>query len=250
MRYFSNVKRTVFLGLLALMLVGTPAFGEISLPSAIELEKSMYFQNTSGEPVRFSAGFYEIEQNGENALNVIPISSESDKPTLIQATPAGHDQDVETSTARLVPSPDNNADKRHLVYVTPDGLALESVGSYSGVFSRAALTWSEQTRGDEVDTKESLRVAFEQSIYFKTAGGEPKAIQPGEYEVSFGNDVVHLAAVGGEGESITVESESLGTSAAVVLPNINDDSNLELLMIGTVGGQSLVAIGSHDGTFP
>ena len=245
-----NLKRTLFLGLLATMFVGSPAFGEISLPSAIELDKSMYFQNTSGEPVQFNPGLYEIEQNGEHALNVVPVGSGSEPPTSIQAIPAGHDQDVETNTARLMPAPDNNADKQHLVYVTPEGLALESIGSYSGVFSRAAITWTETASSEETSTEEPLTVEFDKAIYFKTTGGEPKAIQPGEYEVALSGDAVHLTPMTGKGETISVEPEALGTSAAVVLPSINDNPNHELLMIGTVGGQSLVALGSHDGTFP
>ena len=247
---FINLRRTVFLGLLASMFVGSPAFGEISLPSAIELKKSMYFQNTAGESVQFNPGMYEVEQNGENALNIIPVGTGAGDSTAIQALPAGHEEDVEANTAHLIPSPDNNPDKRHLVYATPEGLALESVGSYSGVFSRAALTWSEQTSEKNGTAEEPLTVEFEQTLYFKTKGGDPKAIQPGEYQVALGHDSIQLTSVSHKGESIDVEPESLGTSAAAVLPGLNGNQNLEMLMIGTIGGQSLVAIGSHDGTFP
>ena len=248
MTCFENLKRIVFLWLLVSVCIGSPAFGEISLPSAVELEKSLYFQNPAGEPVQFQPGIYEVEQNGEKALSMVPVGSDSG--TTIQAIPAGHEEDVTANTAHLIPSPDNNADKQHLVFVTPDGLALESVGSYSGVFSRAALTWGEQVSDQEGATEELLTVEFEKQIYFKSAGGDPKAIQPGEYQVALSDNAVHLTAVDGKGESIAIEPESLGTSAAVVLPDLNDDQNLEMLMIGTVGGQSLVAIGSHDGTFP
>lgn len=247
---FQNLKRTVFLGLLASMFIGSPAFGEISLPSAIELEKSIYFQNPAGEPVQFQPGIYDVEANGENALNMVPVGSGAGDAKPIQAIPAGHEEDVTANTAHLVPSPDNNADKQHLVFVTPEGLALESVGSYSGVFSRAAMTWAEQAAGEGDSDEEPLTVEFEKATYFKTPGGEPKAIQPGEYEVALSDEAVLLTPMGEKGEAITVEAESLGTSAAVVLPNINDNPNHELLMIGTVGGQSLVALGSHDGTFP
>ncbi|MGB0911357.1 MAG: hypothetical protein ACPGYT_13425, partial [Nitrospirales bacterium] len=124
MSYFTHLKRTAFLGLLASMFVGSPAFGAISLPSALELEKAIYFQNPAGEPVQIKAGIYEVEQNGETALNVIPVGSGAGDATPIQAIPSGHDQDIDANTAHLVPSPDNNADKQHLVFVTPEGLAL------------------------------------------------------------------------------------------------------------------------------
>ena len=248
---FTNLRRTVYLGLLASMFVGTPAFAEISLPSAIELEKSIYFQNPSGEPVQINPGMYDVAQNGENALNIIPLGGKAGEAMPIQALPAGHDEDVAANTAHLVPSPDNNADKQHLVFVTPDGLALESVGSYSGVFSRAAITYAEQVGGEaESSDEEPLTVEFEKAIYFKTPGGEPTAVQPGEYEIALADEAVLLTPTDGKSDAITIEPEALGTSAAVVLPGLDDNPNHELLMIGTVGGQSLVALGSHDGTFP
>ena len=250
MTHFTHLKRTVFLGLLASMFVGSPAFGEISLPSAVELEKSIYFQNPAGEPVQFQPGIYDVEQSGDNALNIVPVGSGDGDTTPIQAIPAGHDQDVEANTAHLVPSPDNNADKQHLVFVTPDGLALESVGSYSGVFSRSALTWGEQASEDETTMEDQLTVEIEKAIYFKTIGGDPKVIQPGEYQVAMADDGLALTPADGKGDATTIEAESLGTSAAVLLPEFNDNADLELLMLGTAGGQSVVALGSHSGTFP
>ncbi|MGB0911359.1 MAG: hypothetical protein ACPGYT_13435 [Nitrospirales bacterium] len=249
MRQFATLKRTVFLGLLASMFVGSPAFGEISLPSAIELEKSMYFQNSAGEPVQFQPGIYEVEQNGEHALNIERVGH-GGEATSIQAIPAGHDQDVEANTTHLVPAPDNNADKQHLVYVTPEGLALESVGSYSGVFSRSAMTWGQKASADEAAMEDQLTVEIEKAIYFKTIGGDPKVVQPGEYQVAMADSGLELTPADGKGEATTIEAESLGTSAAVLLPEFNENADLELLMLGTAGGQSVVALGSHSGTFP
>ena len=248
---FTSLRRTVFLGLLASMCVGTPAFAEISLPSAVELEKSIYFQNSSGEPVQFQPGMYDVEQNGENALNIVPLGSKDGQATPIQALPAGHDQDVEANTAHLVPAPDNNTDKQHLVFVTPDGLALESVGSYSGVFSRSAMTWGQKGSAEEADTQAPLTVSFEKATYFKTIGGDPKAVQAGDYEVALADEGLILTPSGEtKGEAITVESESLGTSTATIIPEFSDNPDLELLMVATAGGQSIAAVGSHTGTFP
>ncbi len=249
MRCLTNLKRTAFLGLLATMFIGTPAFGEINLPSAVELEKSIYFQNTSGEPVQLNPGIYDVEQNGENALNMVPVGSGN--TTAIQAIPAGHEVDVSANTAHMVPSPDNNADKQHLVYVTPDGFALEAVGSYSGVFSRAALTWGETPSAEEADEQDPLTVSFDQATYFKTIGGDPKVLQPGDYEVALLDNGLILTPSGdAEGEAVTVESEALGTSTATIVPDFTDNPDLQLLMVATAGGQSIAAIGSHSGTFP
>ena len=65
------------------------------------------------------------------------------------------------------------------------------------------------------------------------------------------DDGIVLTPVGGKPENaITIEPESLGTSAAVVLPDLDGNPNLKLLVLATVGGQSLIAVGSEDGTFP
>jgi hypothetical protein len=94
-------------------------------------------------------------------------------------------------------------------------------------------------------------VNFEKTLYFKTAGGEPKILKPGDYEVGLADDGIVLSPVGGKAEdSITVEPESLGTSAALTIPDMNDDPNFQALVLATVGGQSLIAVGSQDGTFP
>jgi hypothetical protein len=94
-------------------------------------------------------------------------------------------------------------------------------------------------------------VNFKKTLYFKTAGGEPKILKPGDYEVGLADDGIVLSPVGGKAEdSITVEPESLGTSAALTIPDMNDDPNFQALVLATVGGQSLIAVGSQDGTFP
>ncbi|MCA9472748.1 MAG: hypothetical protein MRJ96_08795 [Nitrospirales bacterium] len=248
---FIKLRRTVYLGLLASMFVGSPAYAEISLPSAIELEQSIYFQNPSGEPVQFQAGLYDVQQKGENALNMIPIGTKAGEAMSIQALPAGHDEDIEANTANLVPPPDHNTDKQHLVFMTPDGLALESIGSYSGVFSRSPATWEQNVSADGAEQEAPLTVRFEKATYFKTIGGAPKSIQPGEYEVALTDDGLILTPSGDtEGEAMTVESEALGTSTATIIPEFGDNPDLELLMIATAGGQSIAAVGSHTGTFP
>jgi hypothetical protein len=119
------------------------------------------------------------------------------------------------------------------------------------VFSRSTLTWGTAGEGEEAADEYPLTVNFEKAVYFKTSGGDPKILKPGDYEVGVADDGIVLTPVGGKPENaITIEPESLGTSAAVVLPELDGNPNLKLLVLATVGGQSLIAVGSEDGTFP
>ena len=241
-----------FLGLLGLLFIGTPAFGGLNFPTAINVAQSIYFQKPDGEPVQLKPGVYEVAERGEKNIVVTAIGTALSKPIVLQAIPAGHEEVFEEASAELIPSPDNKPDKRHLLLLLPNGLALEAVGSYSGVFTRSASTWStkveDKTSGD---LQEPLTLEIDEAIYFKTVGGDPQGVQPGSYEVTQDDDGLILTPAGDTtGEVIHVEPESLGTSAAVMLPEFDDNPDLELLMLGTASGQSLVAIGSHSGTFP
>lgn len=222
--------------------------GEITLPSAVKLEKSIHFQKPDGGTVEVKPGIYEIAQNGEKQLNLNPVGDEG--PIAIQAMPAGHGQKLENPTANLIPSPDNNPDKQHLVLWLPDGLALEAVGSFSGVFTRSTEMWGKEEGVSARGLEDPLSLVFEKPIHFKTLGGNPKVIQPGEYHVSLLEGGVQLSPAKGKGEPIVVATESMGTSAAVLLPEFDANPDLEALMIATATGQSLVAIGSYSGAFP
>jgi hypothetical protein len=233
----------------AVLMIGSPALAAISLPTAVEFEKAISFQKPDGEPVQLKAGIYEVKLGAEEELKFDPIGA-GDVIT-VAALPANHDEAFEHAKALLTPAPDNNPDKQHVILWMPDGVAMEAIGSYSGLFSRSTLTWGTTEEGKKADAQEPLTVNFEKSLYFKTAGGEPKILKPGDYEVGFADDGMVLTPVGGKPEdAITIESESLGTSAAVALPEFDGNPNLELLVLATVGGQSIIAIGSQDGTFP
>ena len=253
MKCFHHFNQRMFLCLLASLVMGaSPALAEIILPTAVEFEKAISFQKPDGEPIQLKAGIYEVEMgSSDKELNFDPVGGGGDDIT-VQALPADHDEVLEESKALLTPAPDNNPDKQHVILWMPDGVALEAIGSYSGVFSRATLTWATAEDGEgKAAEQEPLTVNFEKALYFKTAGGEPKILKPGDYEVGLAGDELVLTPVGGKPEdALNIESESLGTSAAVTLPELDGDPNLELLVLATVGGQSLIAIGSKDGTFP
>ncbi len=232
--------------LLAACLV-SPAFGEINLPTAVQFDKKIHFQSQGGEPVALEAGIYEVDATGENQLALAKVGTEESAAVMIKAQPANHEESLDTAVARLAPSPDNNEDTPHLIFWSPEGIALESVGSYSGVFSRSVLTWGQE--GKEADAEEALTVEFEKDIYFKTVGGEPKALKAGEYNVALaGEDNLQLTSAGGE--SITVATDSLDSNAAFMLPDFGDNPDMQLLVLSTAGGQSILALGSHSGAFP
>lgn len=234
----------------AVVMIGGPAMAEITLPTAVEFEKPISFQKPDGEPIQLKAGIYEVGLGGENELKFDPVGS-GDPEIIVQALPANHDETLDETQALLTPAPDNNPDKQHVILWMPEGVAMEAIGSYSGLFSRSTLTWGTTEEEQESQEEEPLTITLDKTLYFKTAGGDPKILKPGDYEVGLADAGMVLTPVGGKPEdAITVESESLGTSAAVALPEFNDDPNLELLMLATVGGQSLIAIGSEDGTFP
>ena len=233
----------------SMIMISAPAMAKIILPTAVEFEKAISFQKPDGEPIQLKAGIYEVELGGEKELKFDPIGA-GDEIT-VQALPANHNEDIEEMKALMTPAPDKNPDKQHVILWMPDGVALEAIGSYSGVFSRSTLTWATTEEGKESEEQEPLTVSFVKALYFKTTGGEPKILKPGDYEVGLAEDGIVLTQVGGKPEdAITIEPESLGTSAAVILPELDGNTNLELLVLATVGGQSLIAIGSEDGTFP
>lgn len=233
----------------SMVMAGSPAMAKIILPTAIEFDKAISFQKPDGEPVQLKAGIYEVAMGSEKELKFDPIGAGA--VITVQALPANHNEAIEESKAFLTPSPDKNPDKPHVILWMPDGVALEAIGSYSGVFSRSTLTWATSEEGEDAAGQDPLTVNFEKAVYFKTSGGDPKILKPGDYEVGLADDGIVLTPVGGKPENaITIEPESLGTSAAVVLPDLDGNPNLKLLVLATVGGQSLIAVGSEDGTFP
>lgn len=250
MQFFNTRNRQMFLCLLAALVIGaSPAMATIILPTAVEFDKAISFQKPDGELVQLKAGIYEVEMGSETELKFDPIGAGA--VITVQALPANHNEAIEVAKAFLTPSPDNNPDKPHVILWMPDGVALEAIGSYSGVFSRSTLTWGTAGEGEEYADQDPLTVNFEKAVYFKTTGGDPKILKPGDYEVGLADDGIVLTPVGGKPESaLTIEPESLGTSAAVVLPELDGNPNLKLLVLATVGGQSLIAVGSEDGTFP
>lgn len=99
----------------------------------VHLEQSLHFGAPDGQRVVVAPGVYLIEpiNQGEPRL---AFWHEHGKITL-QATRTKHEQRLETPEANLIRE-DNNEDIHHVVVFIPDGTALETTGSVSGIQTR------------------------------------------------------------------------------------------------------------------
>lgn len=96
----------------------------------ISLDSPVHFMGTEGNDEVLEAGTYRIDPAHDHRLRVL---SEKDQPTLLAATPATHDIDLATPFA-LAYAEQN--DQLHLLLLFPDGHALDTVGSSSGIRTR------------------------------------------------------------------------------------------------------------------
>ncbi len=252
MTLYNKYRCSLLLMSLVIVAFSYSAFAGMHFPTAIHIQKPIYFQKPDGEAVPLNPGVYEVSEKSETTILVGAIDIDQSQPIALQAVPAEHEESLSMASADLIPSPDNDPDKRHILFLRPDGLTLEAVGSYSGIFTRSASMWSSLVPDKETGTfEEPLTLELEEAIYFKTVGGDPQAVQPGLYEVTKDARGLFLTHTGDSNRRpIHIETEAMGTSAAVMMPEFNDNQDLELLMLATANGQSLMAIGSHSGTFP
>lgn len=99
--------------------------------AAITLDRPLHFMSANGEDALVKAGQYGIEPIMDLQL---ALSGEGQAPVLLQAISSTHTETVAQATALLVRGAQE--DQWHLVYVTPDGMRLDAVGSTSGISSR------------------------------------------------------------------------------------------------------------------
>jgi hypothetical protein len=99
--------------------------------TAITLDRPLHFMSANGEDTLVKAGQYGIEPIMDLQL---ALSGEGQAPVLLQAISSAHTETVAQATALLVRGAQE--DQWHLVYVTPDGMRLDAVGSTSGISSR------------------------------------------------------------------------------------------------------------------
>jgi len=100
----------------------------------VYLAQPLHLSTPDGGDVVLDAGGYEVTAGGTDTLRVVAV--EGGRETLVQATETAL---METVTGPAAGSMRNaeDPDLVHLVFVHPDGKALEAIGSLSGVQSRA-----------------------------------------------------------------------------------------------------------------
>lgn len=110
------------------------ALATAQAPATITLDRGIHLFQTDGADVLVSPGTYSVEAAGADALRL--VSAESHRDILLRAVPTGHDERVAEPRALSIPD-EQEPDLIHLVLLLPDGKALDAVGSYSGIRTRA-----------------------------------------------------------------------------------------------------------------
>jgi hypothetical protein len=98
----------------------------------VELEKTVHFLTPAGEDVAVSPGTYSVEA-ANGALRLTSNETEDSQPVTIQAEATTHTESVETPEPIAIPDED---DQQVILLLMPEGKALQSVGSLSGVRER------------------------------------------------------------------------------------------------------------------
>jgi hypothetical protein len=99
----------------------------------IILEKATHFLSPSGEDVLIQPGTYAVEQ-AEGWIQFIPLGGENTDAILLEANHLTHTETVQAPTAL---SRSESEDELVVALLLPDGTALEALGSYSGIRSKA-----------------------------------------------------------------------------------------------------------------
>jgi hypothetical protein len=104
-------------------------------PSTIIFQKPVHFSSPDGTDAEAAIGMYRVEQATDKTLRLVP--QENKDPILILAQVTKHDQPLSDTLALSIPY---REDEHHVVLLKPDGSALDAVGTYSGVKSRATAS--------------------------------------------------------------------------------------------------------------
>ena len=103
-----------------------------SRSTSIPFDRTIHFGNASGATTQVQPGTYEMNSS-QGKLQL--TGGSSGLPILLDARVTTHEETVETTT----PLSFSEQEDEHIVMLLfPDGTALEAMGSYSGIQSRAA----------------------------------------------------------------------------------------------------------------
>lgn len=109
---------------------------EADVGPTITLDRLVHFTAADGGDVQLPPTSYHIDQAGESSLRLV---REGVPSIEIPATRIPHDESVSAPMALAVME-EGQEDQLHLVLVLGGGQALDAIGSFSGVRSRAALS--------------------------------------------------------------------------------------------------------------
>lgn len=104
--------------------------------SSVPLTHAVHFSSPDGSDAVAPPGVYQVERVEPTVLRLIPGEGGKQQAVTVQAMPTEHEETISAPFALSIPYKE---DEHHVVLLTPDGKALDAVGTYSGVRSRAAL---------------------------------------------------------------------------------------------------------------
>ena len=102
--------------------------------TTITLDKAVHVITTEGSDVVLAEGMYDLEP-AEEWLRIIPGGGSAVDALLVEAQVGNHEESVDAPLA--LSDKGEKSDSHHIVLLLPDGKKYETVGSYSGLRSRA-----------------------------------------------------------------------------------------------------------------
>ena len=106
-------------------------------PLIVPLTQAVHFSSPDGSDAVVPPGVFRVERTGSTVLKLIPGEGGKQESSItVQAMPTEHEAPLSAPLALSIPYTE---DEHHVVLLMPEGKALDAVGTYSGVRSRAAL---------------------------------------------------------------------------------------------------------------
>lgn len=124
--------------------------GAIAGASTVAIDHPLHFVSANGEDVLVQAGLYRVEPVFDHQL---ALSGNQRAPLLLDASASRHADGIDFTAALLVQA--EHEGRWHLVYVTPDGLRLDAVGTTPDIRERG-LSPSESIKPPNVSKHSRL----------------------------------------------------------------------------------------------
>ncbi len=104
--------------------------------TAVALDKPVHFLTTDGAGIVVQPGTYDVEVSQEHGDgNALVLKSQGRDAMTVAAETTRHDEQL---SEIMLLAENRTDDELHLMLLLPNGEALDAIGSYSGVRSRAA----------------------------------------------------------------------------------------------------------------